>query len=88
LEDQVLIVDDILTFPFRGLLWIFREVYDAAQQELAAEAESITAELSELYLMLDTGRITEGEFDSREKELLNRLDNIKEHGFYIEEEDE
>jgi beta-galactosidase GanA len=82
----VLIVDDILVFPFRGLLWIFRELYDAARRELAAEAESITAELGKLYMMLETGSITETEFDAREKDLLDRLEKIKDPGAYIAEE--
>ena len=71
------IVDNILLAPFHGLFWIFREIRDAAQQEFANAAESITAELSELYMMLETGRLTEEEFDAREKILLDRLENLK-----------
>jgi hypothetical protein len=74
------LLDDILLFPIKSIFWIFREIHNAAQQELATEAESITAELSELYMMLETGRITEDEFDTREKELLDRLDVIQERG--------
>ena len=48
------------------------------QQEQAAEPERITAELSELYMMLDTGRLSEADFNAREKELLDRLDLIQE----------
>jgi hypothetical protein len=71
------IVDNILLSPFHGIFWIFREIRDAAQQEFANAAETITAELSELYMMLETERITEAEFDAREKELLDRLERIK-----------
>jgi hypothetical protein len=73
----MLIIDDILLSPVRSILWIFREMYNAAQEELVNEADSITAELSELYMMLETGKITESEFDNREKELLDRLDEIQ-----------
>lgn len=83
----MLIIDDILLFPVRSILWIFREMFNAAQQELSNEAESITAELSELYMMLETGKITEPEFDAREKELLDRLDEIQERGTRVEDED-
>jgi len=81
------ILDDILLFPIKSILWMFREIHNAAQQELATEAETITADLSELYMMLETGRITEDEFDTREKELLDRLDEIQEQGTRIEDED-
>jgi hypothetical protein len=86
--DKMLILDDILLFPIKSILWIFREIHNAAQQELATEAETITAELSELYMMLETGRITEDEFDTREKELLDRLDEVQERGSLIEEDRE
>jgi hypothetical protein len=83
----MLIVDDLLLFPVRGIFWIFREIHNAAQQEIAGEAESITAQLSELYMMLETKRITEQEFDEREKALLERLDKIQEYGAHLEDED-
>jgi hypothetical protein len=70
----MLIIDDLLTSPFRGIFWIFKEVYNAAQEEQAGASEAITAELSELYMRLETGQITEKEFDAREKILLDRLD--------------
>jgi hypothetical protein len=73
----VIIVDDILLFPVRSLFWIFREIHNAAQQALETEAEDITTQLSELYMMLETGKITESEFDAKEKELLDRLDKIQ-----------
>jgi hypothetical protein len=76
----MMIIDNILFFPLRSILWTFREIQKAAQQEIANEAEAITAELSELYMMLETGRITEAEFDTREKELLDRLEQIKAPG--------
>jgi len=83
----MLIIDDILLFPIKSILWMFREIHNAAQQELATEAETITTELSELYMMLETGRITEDEFDAREKKLLDRLDKIQEQGTRTEDED-
>ncbi len=84
----MLIVDDILLFPIRSILWVFQNIHNAAQEELANEAEAITAELSELYMMLDTGKITEEEFGAREKELLDRLDEIHERKTDLEDEDQ
>ena len=71
------LVDDLLLSPIKGVLWVFREVHDAAQQELAGEGEAITAALSELYMRLETGQITEVEFDAQEKVLLDRLDRLQ-----------
>jgi BMFP domain-containing protein YqiC len=70
-------VDDLLMSPVKGVLWVFKEIHDAAQQELAGESEAITATLSELYMKLDTGQITEEQFDAQEKVLLDRLDRLQ-----------
>ena len=82
------IVDDILTAPFKGIYWIFKEIHNAALEDQAGEADRITAQLSELYMMLETGKMTEAEFDAAEKALLDRLDAIKEREGGEEEDDE
>jgi hypothetical protein len=74
----MLLIDDILFFPQRSITWLFREIHNAAQEEIANEADAITANLTEIYMMLETGRITEAEFDIRESELLDRLEKIRE----------
>lgn len=70
------LVDDILLMPFRSILWIFNEINNAATQELGDEAAAMTARLSELYMMLETGAITEKEFAAQEENLLYRLDQL------------
>ena len=82
------LIDDILMAPARGLFWIFKEIHHAAEEEQANEAEAITTKLSELYMMLETGQMTEAEFDAAEKALLDRLDAIKEREGSEEEGDE
>jgi hypothetical protein len=71
----MLILDNLLLSP---LLWIFREINESVQKEQAGEAEAVTRSLSELYMKLDTGAITEEEFDAAEAVLLDRLDAIQE----------
>lgn len=83
----MLLVDDLLLAPVRGLLWIFGKIHEAAQEEIAGEADAITQELRELYMMLETGRITEAEFDARERTLLDRLEAIQARGSGPDEED-
>ncbi|MGA8185253.1 MAG: gas vesicle protein GvpG [Terriglobia bacterium] len=83
----MVLVDDVLMFPIRSVLWIFREIHDAAQEELANEADSITAELSYLYMKLETGRISEAEFAAEEKTLLDRLETLGEQDSGEEAED-
>jgi hypothetical protein len=73
----VLIVDDILFFPVRSILWIFREIHKTAREELANEAESITQQLRNLYMQLETARISEQQFEDQEKFLLDRLDRME-----------
>ena len=83
----MVIVDDILLFPVRGIFWIFREVCNAAEEEVAAEAESVKTELMELYMMLETGRVSEQEFATREKALLDQLEQLHEQDTGLEDEE-
>jgi hypothetical protein len=76
----VFVVDDILLFPVRGALFVFREIHNAARQEFASRGDAIRAELTDLYMMLETGRITEEEFDASERKLLDRLDEMEASG--------
>lgn len=80
----MLLIDDIVRFPMSGLLWIFQEIHNAAEQEVRAEADSITLELQQLYAGLETGKITEEEFDRRESVLLDKLDQLQESAAYFE----
>lgn len=84
----MLLVDDLLLAPIRGLLWIFGKIHDAAQEEIAGEADAITEELRELYMMLETGRITEAEFGARERTLLDRLEAVQDRESEPDEEED
>jgi hypothetical protein len=55
----MLFIDTLLLSPIYGAIWAARQVHHAIEQERAAEPARITAELSELYMMLETRRITE-----------------------------
>lgn len=63
---------------FKGLFFIFKEIAKRVEEELTDE-ESVKRELVELYRMLETGRITEEEFEKREGELIERLEEIEEY---------
>jgi hypothetical protein len=84
----MLLVDDLLLAPIHGLLWIFGKIHDAAQEEIAGEADAITEELRELYMMLETGMITEAEFDARERTLLDRLEAVQDRESEPDEEED
>ncbi len=66
----------ILTAPFRGLLRVFEEVADRAEEELYDEG-AIMTQLTELYKKLEAGAISEDDFALREEELVERLDEIE-----------
>lgn len=78
------ILDDLLLSP---LLWIFREINETVQREKAGEVETVTRSLSELYMKLDTGAITEEEFVAAETQLLDRLDALREQEDGLQQED-
>jgi hypothetical protein len=84
----MLLIDDILFSPVKGILWVFGEISKVAHEGLADEAKSITESLRQLYMELETGRIPEEEFDTRERELLDRLEVLENDGGDEEDVDE
>jgi hypothetical protein len=84
----VFLADDIVLFPVKSLLSLFREIYNAAVQEIAEEADGIRAELGELYQRLESGTLDEEAFDARERELLDRLDAIEARGTDDDDQDD
>lgn len=72
----MLLIDDLFASPVKFVIWIMEQVHQAAEQELREEAERIPLELAELYRMLETGQLSEDEFDRRERTLLARLDQL------------
>lgn len=80
------LLDDLLLLPARGIMAIFREVQKAAEQEMETGADTVRAQLCDLYLLLETKQISEAEFDDREHQLLDRLDAIEARHAATEEE--
>jgi hypothetical protein len=76
----MLLIDDLLLAPLHGLLWVARQLDDAASQEQEKEKEELETRLRELYLRLEDGQLDEQEFEAREAELLDRLDAITASG--------
>ncbi len=70
------LIDNVLLAPVSGVMYVFREIRAAAQAEAAKNADALRAQLAELYGMLESGRISSEQFDAKEKELLDRLDEI------------
>ena len=67
-------LDDVVMSPFKGFLFIAKEVAKAVDQAREADRNNAMRELSELHLKLESGEITDDEFDARESELLDLLE--------------
>jgi len=73
----MLLIDDLICAPGKFVFWILRQVHEAAEKELGQESERIRFELSELHRRLESGTISEPEFDAHERELLDRLEKLE-----------
>ncbi|MFJ8666142.1 gas vesicle protein GvpG [Streptomyces sp. NPDC093600] len=75
------LITGVLTFPLapvRGTAWVLDQVLLAAEREYY-DPEPVRAQLARLADDLANGRIDAEEFDRREDELLDRLDEIEEY---------
>ncbi|MGW4395110.1 gas vesicle protein GvpG [Amycolatopsis nivea] len=59
--------------PVRGVVWVTGQVVDAAEQEQIAQ---LRRELAALERELVAGRVSEEEFDRREDEILDLLEEF------------
>ena len=84
----MLFIDDLLLAPMHGLMWVFREINDIVEKERSGEGAKVTHELSELYMRLDSGAISEEQFTAEESRLLDRLDAFAIREGADEDEDE
>ena len=82
----MLLVDDILFSPIKGINWNFKKIHELAEEELSGEADRIRESLTELYMQLETGEISEEEFEQQEALLLDRLDALDEEDDLIGED--
>ncbi|MEV4950099.1 gas vesicle protein GvpG [Streptomyces sp. NPDC053755] len=75
------LITGVLTFPMaplRGTAWVLDQVVLAAEREYY-DPEPVRRQLAALAGELTEGRIDAEEFDRREDELLDRLDEIEEY---------
>lgn len=72
----MLLVDDILTYPAKGLLSLFKVIHDRVEEELY-DPEKIRNDLMQLQLKLEMDELTEEEYDEQEEILLERLNEAQ-----------
>jgi len=72
------LLDDLLLSPVRGLMAIGRHIQETARQTVEDQEKTILAELAELYRLLESGQIGDDEFNARETDLLDRLEETHE----------
>ena len=69
-------VDDLVMSPFKGFLFLAREVAKAVEQEAEQERAEVMSQLSLLHARIEKGEITDDEFEEMETELLDRLEQL------------
>ncbi|MGW1835195.1 gas vesicle protein GvpG [Streptomyces sp. BBFR2] len=64
--------------PVRGVVWVVERAVEAAEEHYY-DPEPVERELAALEQRLLAGDIDEAEFDRREDDLLDRLEEIRAH---------
>jgi Gas vesicle protein G len=73
----MLLVDDLLMLPFSGFGFILRTLQRVAEQEYTDD-QPVKERLLELQLRLESGEITEHQYEREEARLLTELRDIRE----------
>ena len=72
----MLLIDDLLLLPIKGLLGIIKKIHEMAERELSDEAY-LQEKLLELQLLYEMDEISEEEYNQQEAELRARLNAIR-----------
>lgn len=69
------LLDDILFSPLHGVVWLAERVKEATEADMFDESK-IRESLLALQMKLELEEITEEEYQERETELMERMDEI------------
>lgn len=73
----MLILDDLLGLAGKGFFGIFKKIHEMAEDELYNE-EKIQEQILILQQLYDAGEIVKEEYETKESELLERLNLARE----------
>lgn len=74
----MLIIDDLLIwFPAKGLMAVFKKIHELAEAELNDDSK-LKEELLRYQTMFELDQISEKEYQTREDEVIARLNAIQE----------
>lgn len=69
------LLDDILFAPVNGVVWLAEQIKEAAEADMF-DGSKIRESLLALQMKLELEEITEEEYQERETELMERMDEI------------
>lgn len=70
------LLDDLLLAPLKSVIWLGKKINEIVEKELFDE-ERIKEKLMELQLKFELEQMSEEDYNTKEKELLERLDAIR-----------
>lgn len=74
----MLIIDDLLIWlPAKGLMGVFKKIHELAEAELNDESK-LKEQLLRFQTMFELDQISEREYQTREDEIMARLNEIRE----------
>ena len=71
------IIDDLLKMPLTLAKKILEGIINEVDKERLVTKEGVMEKLKEYQLLLDEGKISEGDYNQIEKELIQKLKKIK-----------
>jgi hypothetical protein len=74
----MLIVDDLLFLPAKGLMGLFKKIAEVAEEEYTDEGR-IKEELMRLHTLFEIDQMSEEEHDRQERKLMKRLEDIRKY---------
>ena len=72
----MIIIDDLLALPFKGIWGAFERIQELAEQEMTGSEDTLKEELLRIQTLYELDQISEKEYLRKEKEVIEKLNAV------------
>ena len=72
----MIIIDDLLTLPFKGIWGAFKRIQELAEQKMTGSEDTLKEDLLRIQTLYELDQISEKEYLRKEKEVIEKLNAV------------
>ena len=72
----MIIIDDLLALPFKGIWGAFERIQELAEQKMTGSEDTLKEDLLRIQTLYELDQISEKEYLRKEKEVIEKLNAV------------